>query len=94
MPIKREFVQTSHSKIMTPKPHFKKSFRIKWKLPKIKRTIKLCKKVIALNPTQYVREVLYIVWRSNWKDESELITALDGVVCPSCEKKLVMHNLI
>jgi hypothetical protein len=29
MPIKREFVQTSHSKIMTPKPHFKKSFRIK-----------------------------------------------------------------
>jgi DNA-directed RNA polymerase subunit RPC12/RpoP len=43
-------------------------------------------KVIALNPTQYVRSTLYCLECGNWKDESELITALDGVVCPSCEK--------
>lgn len=28
----------------------------------------------------------------NWKDESELITALDGTVCPNCEEKLKMHT--
>jgi DNA-directed RNA polymerase subunit RPC12/RpoP len=94
MPIKRELFKPHYSKIMTPKPHFKKRvFELSRKLPKISKGQSNYAKVIALNPTQYVREVLYIVWSgSNWKDESELITALDGVVCPSCEKKLVMHN--
>jgi hypothetical protein len=50
-------------------------------------------KVIALNPTQYVRSTLYCLeCGSNWKDESELITALDG--CPSCVRKVSNAQLL
>jgi hypothetical protein len=51
-------------------------------------------KVIALNYAVRSKYSILFEAGSNWKDESELITALDGVVCPSCEKKVSNAQLL
>jgi DNA-directed RNA polymerase subunit RPC12/RpoP len=80
---------------MTPKTALQKRvFELSRKLPKIsKGQSNYAKSNCFESYAVRSRSTLYCLeCGSNWKDESELITALDGVVCPSCEKKLVMHN--
>jgi DNA-directed RNA polymerase subunit RPC12/RpoP len=80
---------------MVPKTALQKRvFSLSKKLPKISiGQVNYAKNNSFESYAVRSRKTLYCLeCGSNWKDESELITALDGVVCPNCDKKLKMHN--